>query len=220
MPKLIKLIVFIVAVTVVAIYAYSIFQIKTVTINAQDCLKAGDLNLKGNLIFTINQQKLGRQLTQKFPCLSKINIKKNFPSNININAGVQKPSAQIAGSDFQITSGGLVVEGKNSELPQLFLPGDVKVQQDEKISDEKITFAAKVAGLVQKTDFHAASIRFVNHDNVAIYDIDQTVVLLTTAKSPDEQIDSLQQVLSAAKIENAKVAKIDLRFDKPVISFK
>src|SRR3989344_2266539 len=132
----------------------------------------------------------------------------------------QKPSAQIAQTDLQITKEGQVVKGQNSSLPTLYIPGDLKIEEGQKVEDKNIIFAASVADLVAKTDFHPASIRLLSKDEIALYETDQTVAIFSSRKSPDQQVDSLQQVLAASKIEGTKLAKIDLRFDKPTVTFK
>ncbi|MDP2632368.1 MAG: hypothetical protein Q8P25_01450 [Candidatus Curtissbacteria bacterium] len=130
------------------------------------------------------------------------------------------PSAQIADSEFQITQSGFILKGQNTTLPKLYLPGDIKVQEGQLVEDKNIVFAANLAALTSKTDFHPASIRLLAKNEVALYETDQTVAIFSSEKSPDVQVDSLQQVLAAAKIEGTKLAKIDLRYNKPTITFK
>jgi len=45
------------------------------------------------------------------------------------------------------------------------------------------------------------------------------VVMFSTIKDPDTQLDSLQLILSQSKIEGRKISRIDLRFDKPVVVY-
>ena len=130
------------------------------------------------------------------------------------------PSVQIADSDLEIAENGIIVKGQNNTLPQLYLPGELKVSDGQITDDKNVIFAAKIASLISKTDFLPSSIRVLAKGDVAVYQTDQTVAIFTTEKSPDEQIDSLQQVLAAAKIEGTKLAKIDLRYNKPTITFK
>jgi len=64
------------------------------------------------------------------------------------------------------------------------------------------------------------NVRITGHDDVAIYNQQGQLAIFSSKKDKEEQVDSLQQVISKAKIDSAKIAKIDLRFDKPVLVFK
>lgn len=220
MPKLIKPTIIFFAFIVIFIYVSSLFQIKTVNINSQDCLKSEDTNLAGKFIFTIQENSLEKDLTQKFPCISTVKISKMFPSKIVIDVETKKPSAQVADTDFEITQSGQIIKGKDENLPQLYLPGEIKIQENQIVTDKKTLTAAKIAALIAKTDFHPATIRLLPDDGIALYQTDQTVAIFSSEKSADEQVDSLQQTLAIAKIDGTKLAKIDLRFRQPVISFK
>ncbi|KKS04034.1 MAG: hypothetical protein UU56_C0011G0028 [Candidatus Curtissbacteria bacterium GW2011_GWA2_41_24] len=60
----------------------------------------------------------------------------------------------------------------------------------------------------------------MGNDEVVIYNQQGQLAIFSSKKDKEVQVDSLQQVISKAKIESAKIAKIDLRFDKPVISYR
>lgn len=220
MYKLAKRLIIFFGFVAVAIYVSTIFQIKSIALNHQECLKPQEVKIKGQYIFTIREDSLEKDLTQKFSCISTIKIKKIYPSKISIEVESKKPSAQIADTDFEITQDGQIIRGKDANLPQLYLPGEIKVFENQILDDKKALLAAKIAALIVKTDFHPATIRLLNDNGVALYETDQTVALFSSEKSADEQVDSLQRVLALAKIDGTKLAKIDLRFRQPVISFK
>lgn len=130
------------------------------------------------------------------------------------------PSAQIAQTNLFVTADGKVVEGNFANLPQLFLPQGVQASSGQAIQDQATISAAAIAAQLLKSDFHATNIRILENGDIAIYDSAQTVAIFSSKKSEKLQVDSLQKVLAEARIGDAKIAKIDLRFEKPTITYK
>lgn len=130
------------------------------------------------------------------------------------------PSVQIAQTNLFITADGKVVEGNFTNLPQLFLPQEVQASSGQTIEDQATISAAAIAAHLLKSDFHATNVRILENGVIAVYDSAQTVAIFSSKKSAKLQVDSLQQVLAEARIGDAKVAKIDLRFEKVTITYK
>lgn len=209
------------AIALLGFFVINTLKIDDVSISSQDCLKSQDVNLKGKLIITVPSQSLVKNLKQQFPCISDIEINKIYPSKIDIKVQTNAPIAKITQKDLYITSQGQIVSGSPSvDLPQINLSQSIDASEGNTISDQSILFALATLDLIAKSDFHPATVRILDSTDLAIYDSAQTVAVFSSKKSPKIQVDSLQQVLSAAKIDGAKLAKIDLRFDKPVITFK
>lgn len=200
--------------------AFLLFRVKTVEINENSCLNAAQADYKGKLLFVLSKSSIEKELKEKFICLSQIKVSKIYPSKLKIEVLAEKPSASIAGTNFYITSDGLVTENSAKDLPQLFLAGPLQMAPGRKITDKTYLSAAKIAALLAKSDFHATNIRVLATGDIAVYDAKEVITIFSPDKSPEEQIDSLQQVLALAKIDDDKIAKIDLRFDKPVIVYK
>lgn len=210
------------ATSLAAITALSLLALRVskVEINQNSCITSDQVNLKRKMIFTLREDALKKDLKEKFPCLTDLKLTKNYPSKIIFEAKTQNPAAKIANSQLLITAEGLVVSGKSDILPQLFLPPEVQAVPNEKVTDEISLYAAKLASLLAKSDFHSTNIRILSSSDIAVYDSKETVAIFSAKESANSQVDSLQQVLAKAKIGDDKIAKIDLRFEKPVITFK
>lgn len=135
-------------------------------------------------------------------------------------AQTQQAVAQLAGTTLYVTEEGQVTDTTSKEVPQLFLTQEASASAGTKITDRSALFAIKLAALVVKTDFRAASIRLLDANSVAVYDTKETVAIFSPNKSLEEQVDSLQQVIGKARIGDDKIAKIDLRYQNPVVSTK
>ena len=201
------------------------FKVQKIDISQnQSCLKTQDvfdaLKNSQNLFF-ISQRKLEDTLKSQYTCIGTLEVKKIFPSELQVNITAKEPVVKIEGTSLMITDDGQVVEGiLAKDKPIFFLPSEVKVVLGQKISQQAIIFAVGATSKLLKSDFLPVNIRITGKDDVAIYNQQGQLAIFSSKKDKEEQVDSLQQVISKAKIESAKIAKIDLRFDKPVISYR
>jgi hypothetical protein len=62
-------------------------------------------------------------------------------------------------------------------------------------------------------------VEIINSSELAVYLRTGPKVLVSAESNHQQQVDSLQLVLTRTKIEGRKIKEIDLRFDKPVIIF-
>lgn len=209
---------------VLAIIPFSIFRtVKVKVISDKPCpeeKQAEDLiRNKGNSIWLINTDKLAGEIAGSSSCISTVKISRKFPNTLEISYTGKIPIAKIEGSEMFITIDGQLIKSQPDEnIPTIFLPQGTKVETD-KISDNKILFSLQIINLLLKSDFAPANVRFVNGD-VTIYNLQEAVAIFSAEKSPQSQVDTLQQVLSKAKIESKKIIKIDLRFENPIVVFK
>lgn len=220
MPRVFKLFVAIIITTGLATYLIlSIFSVKNISLSPQNCLAENDLGVHGKFIFRIDPNSIEARAKERFACLDQLKIAKYYPAKLEVTVVTKIPSVSVADTNLGITPEGLVVASVSSNLTKLFAPQATSLVAGQKVAGS-LLFAAELAQILPKTDFAAVMIRILADGEIAVYDSSQRVALFTTAKSAESQVDSLQQVLAAAKIDGAKITKIDLRFAKPVITFK
>ena len=157
-----------------------------------------------------------------------------FQKSKKDSGGQQNPSpspspssvVKIEGTNLAITLQNKVVTSQEN-LPVLYLPQAGSIVEGQTVEDKEIIFATKLASLLTKTDFQPRAIRIISAREIVVYDAFQKIAVTTSEKEADLQVDSLQQTLAATKISEAslrvdgdKITKIDLRFEKPVITFK
>ena len=78
----------------------------------------------------------------------------------------------------------------------------------------------QVRSILQKRAISFTSISQLDTDAVLVVLQHEEQVLLSTKKPLDEQLSSLQLILSRLTIEGKRFIKIDLRFDKPILVLK
>ena len=220
------LVVIVVLVALVASVLFSpIFKIKSAAFaKDQSCLNNSSqlekFDVFRNNIFLFDSQNLAKDLKIEFACIDTVNIQKVLPSKLNFDVVTKQPVAKIEGTNLAVTKDGLIVENLKSGIPTLFLSKDQNTQAAGKIVDEKVLFALQVAASLAKSDFVPQNIRILDLGDVAVYGNYNIVAIFSSSKDADVQLDSLQSVLARSKIDAAKIAKIDLRFNNPSIIYK
>lgn len=144
---------------------------------------------------------------------------KVLSSSQNQTAATQAVLA-VEGKNLYLSENGLVLDKSASSKPPLFLLKDTKLTPGQKVEDRQILFAVSLAEQLSKSDFSVAGVRLLESGDVAVYSPGDSIALFSENKDQSMQVDSLQRVLAKAKIDATKITKIDLRFDKPVITFK
>lgn len=212
-----------IAVGVVVFFFFLLFKIRNVEISPnQTCLTKEAVfeaaQVKGSHLLLISKKKLIQNLKEKYVCLKSLNVYRRLPSTLAVEVEVDKTLVKIENTNLFLTEQGLVVGDQSAkDLPILYPGRALTLSSGEKINDELISFTLKVVQAIEKSDFVPVNIRIIDDVNVAFYNQQGLVVIFSPKKDATFQVDSLQQVLAKAKIDGTKIAKIDLRFDKPVI---
>lgn len=195
-------------------------------INNSGCLSSENLSEKFNLknfsLLLINSQQLAQKVKTDFPCAEGLKIDKIYPRTIKITLPEIKIVAKIPDSQLAINNEGRVVNqisGKTN-IPTVDFPRIKELQAGQLAEEPGALFVVNLAKALAKTDYAVQSIRLIDPNTAAAYARQDLVVLFTKNKDLDLQVNSLQQVLARAKIDESKISKIDLRFDKPVIENK
>ncbi len=203
-----------------------IFKVKSITISqGQRCLQSEEikkeLGLVGKNIILVQNKKIIQTIKEKHACLKNLKIKKVLPSTLHLEVEVSQPVVRLENSSLILTEEGIVLEGGDTlSLPTLYTGKDLQLGPDQKVTDSGVIFALSVALNLSKSDFSLSNLRMIDGGSLAAYNQQDLVAIFSSNKDVDRQVDSLQLVLSKAKIDGTKIAKIDLRFDKPVIVYK
>lgn len=128
---------------------------------------------------------------------------------------------QVDGTELELTQDGVAIKKtQEKNLPTIFLPPETTAAENQKIDDPVVSFALNLTKNLEKSDFSASQIRFVDKVDVIVYSQSEATARFTSQKDVSVQVDSLQSVLSKAKIDASKISQIDLRFNKPVVTYK
>ncbi len=203
----------------------SFTKLKTLEIKGGNtCINQSEVYKKNKILnqnlFILSEELLEEKIKEEFPCTTAVKVTKDFPSTIIVNVQTSEVIVEISDKPFSLTSEGLVTKSQSgNNLPKLFLPQEVTVEENKKIGSEKVLFALRLLKGLLKSDFTPTQVRFIDDIDIIVYSQTEAKAIFTTTKDPNVQVDSLQSVLAKAKIDASKISQIDLRFNKPVITY-
>jgi hypothetical protein len=210
----------------------------------QDCpadlwRKTTELSLGKNLIF-FSQKSFEKNIQNNFPGIGQIKIKKGIFKDLSFSFSSQKavaalaielplnkeatPSGQqeflLSGNFYWLGQDGTVLEktDKADGLPLILIEKDPNLNVGQSFEQQG---SAVMIPLLMGLKLHVIDfkvIRIVSSREIEVWLQGQTLVLFNGEKDLENQLDSLQLILSRSKIEGKSIKKIDLRFDKPVIN--
>ena len=203
----------------------SFFNISTVsTIGDDKCVKTDYLKnspmVLGQNLLSFSGSKLELALKKDFPCVLGVTTEKIFPTTLQVTIETASQLAKIDGTNLAITNGSFLTEIKSPALPVVFVQSQEHLVENKAISDPSLLFVTKVLLGLKDSDFGVSSVRIIDPKNIVVYNTENALAIFDAAKNLNSQLSSLQEVIAKSKIDAAKIEKIDLRFDKPVIVFK
>lgn len=194
----------------------SAFTLTTVEVVGDGVGMTIDQHMVPKNLLLLRTDKLEASLMVEYPLLSSIKVSKRYPHTLVIAAMTRKPIARI--STFFLDRDGFLVDEKKSSdtLPLLDLPV-VPIAIGSKLSDPAVVTAL---GFVAKVHPAITIERIIRNDSTSLIAKTPTTDILFTHNANTEAIAAtLQTLLAGFKIKGTLPARIDLRFDKPVVTF-
>lgn len=174
-------------------------------------------------LLTLDTTSIQNKVLDENLALRKIIIKKDFPDKLVIEVWERTPVAVI--NEFVVDKDGLVFHEASSRhqlnLPELEVTQEQKYQLGDRLVGGVVRNSLQVIKSIQQNEERGLeSITLEERGILKIVTSDKAEILLDSGKDIDKQIASLQTILKDAKINGKQVAKIDLRFAKPVVVYE
>ena len=202
--------------------------------------KLAAFSLQKNLIF-FPSQKLEEEIKVSFPQTGDLKIKKRIFNTLSFEiyskravaalavelpldssatvSGETKQEFFLSGLFYWLDKDGLVLEktDKSDDLPLILSKNDpgLGVGQAFEYGDSQALMSLLIGLKMHLVE--SKVVRLISPREIEVWLDNHLLVLFNLENDVDFQLDSLQLILSRAKIEGKTVKKIDLRFDKPVI---
>jgi len=232
---------------VVLISQLNIFNIRKISclLDTHPCsleLEPFLVNLYGSNIFTFDKKRLNNQLTQYDPTLADITINKKLPNSLVVNIKKRIPIAKVISTlDLEFASlnstksatiSGMVTDqffhlDKSGEffsslnLVDLSLP-TILVSDHHQIINGSSNLSNNLVKLITALKTHYVSflkIAWLPTDQIIIQTQLGPYAVLNSDQPLNSAVASLQYILTNIKIGQELPTKIDLRFDKPVLTY-
>lgn len=196
----------------------------------------------GQNFFLINSAKIESDLKKNYLCIKAVKISRYFPNKIKLQVFGREPyvilvvlkteeaTSSATLNQFIEASGSAIISFEQGEIenfvidgegiiysqnidqiniPKIYFPDDIKVESDLLKDVLKILERVKTFDLdTKEVKIYQRSILLVNAMPRVIFKLDANI---------DTQLASLQLILAQAKIDEANLEFIDLRFDKPIV---
>jgi cell division septal protein FtsQ len=199
---------------------------------------------RGKNILFLNEIKIKNEIKKNFSQIKEVTVKKKFPSTLTLFIEIKKPTVIISltqnHQNFLATSSAeLFTRSEDLKTEQIYLDSEGKmvkiIEEDffgglplptlilnalqENVSgpetNQQLTFAAKLVDYLVK-NISSFEIGQIQDTKISLF-LNDIQIIFSTKNSLPKQLESLQLILSRAKISGVKYQKIDLRFDKPIV---
>jgi cell division septal protein FtsQ len=210
------------------VFYSSFFQIKQVVCHSdyQECKDVSLIaeldKLKGQNIFTLNQNQVASRLTSGNFMIREVTVNKELPTTIKLDLASIYPvvALQVLGdSNWIVLDGQYRVIGTRSTDPNVVtitLQSPLTLTIGKPISDPHILAGLKLGKLFSDELLNVKSITLLDNQIIEVKLPDGKLALFTTEKDFTVQLRALQAILGNATIIKG-VQTIDVRFSQPVL---
>ncbi|MFH0863652.1 MAG: FtsQ-type POTRA domain-containing protein [Candidatus Gottesmanbacteria bacterium] len=177
--------------------------------------------IKNQNIFILDANNLAQKIRSADIKIKSVVIEKEIPDKLNINIVKRDPLAAIFTNNkyFMVDIDGIIIEESqnNNNLPILNLSVGLQNLKVGSSIDNKDKIVLVIFDTL-KNKKNINNITITNNE-IIVYLIEGTQILLSSTDKITDKLTSLQTILSRFTIEGKRAKKIDLRFDKPVVTF-
>lgn len=185
----------------------------------EDLLNA---SLGKNFIF-FPKLTLVRQINLNYPEADKIDIIRVLPRELVFKLTASSAQAVVKGEKyFLVNAQGLVLKISDypGDLPVILMDSVENIGVGERFEQKEVVSAVKILNDLGSRKLHPTMAKIVSPQRVNIWLNNGTLIAISLQKEVDPQLDSLQVILSRVKMEGKVLKEIDLRFNKPVITYE
>lgn len=174
---------------------------------------------KGQNIFLVNEKELAQKLASSDIKIKEVSVKKEFSGKLLVNIQSRQALAIIPWGNkfFLVDKEGFIFDEKEQSvgLP-IFNLGLQNIGVGSRIDDKENNILLILGALAGKEEIKSIETR---EEEIQMKLGGEILVLFPTTNEINAKIDSLQMILKRLRIEGKKPTKIDLRFEKPVVTF-
>lgn len=223
-------ILFFVGITGIIFYLLSFFKIKQMIVvnpTNKTNFQINGLNLfKNKIIFFLNEKNVSEILIKRNPPLKDIKMIKNYPNTVIIYPTFLTIIAQLKTADgfFLLANNGRLIKKtriKMENLPLINFYQTVNFysyQSGDYIQYKEILISLKFLEKLRNLGLNNINTIDIKSFDVIVFNKEEAEILISTQKNEEQLLYELESTAKENKIMGKKIKKIDLRFNKPVIT--
>jgi cell division septal protein FtsQ len=203
------------------------FRIRNIIIKNQSTLPILGLEeIKESNYFLFNENYFETRLKELNPLINKITIDKKFPNLVEIDFVEYVPAIAIQGNVkyLLLSDDGRILQKTNQLLQNIpLIHFYQKINEQTFNVGDRLTYGDIIAALYYQKSLYEMGLKT---DSIDIVGFDMIVCkvggqefVFSTQINKEKAIYEVGEIVKKFKIEGREYKKIDLRYDKPIVSF-
>lgn len=184
-------------------------------------------SIKNKLIFFIDEKTISNYLIKNNPPLDEVKVKKKLPNTIIIYPHFSSVTAQLATNNgfFLLSKKGRIInktKRQTNQTPLINFYQRLNFYQYQ--AGDYLTYKEILIGLEFIERLKGLGFDSINTVDIKSYDMivfnkkGKIEILISANKNKEELFYDLESIIKKNKINGKKLKKIDLRFNKPIIT--
>lgn len=211
-------------------FVFIFFRVKSIKISSSSSKLINNIKglhlVEGSNLLLLNTTKFINYLQELNPQLMDVNIQKHYPNTLKISYKLKEPIAYIKTNNgyFYLSDNAKILtkvksfdsKKKLTELLYYQVFDYSTTSIGDKLDFIDIKYSLEFLKKIKGFELEVKSID-INSPSMIRLNLNKSVVIFTTEKDIDGQINSLDKIIRQFKIEGKSFSLLDLRFDKPII---
>ena len=182
------------------------------------------LTIGKNIVF-FPTKDLASQIKESHPLLKEVKIKKSLPNRLSFELKKREPQAVLKSPQQEgfwvVDEEGCLLEKANqTELPVVLVEQSINLNVGEKVVEKETVWAVNLFKDLKLHLLTPKTAKIVSPRQIEVELSDGLLVIFSSLKEVNFQLDSLQLIFSRSKIEGRSLKQVDLRFEKPVVIYE
>ncbi len=177
----------------------------------------------GKNLVLLSPQKVKEEIKGKLTEIDEIKIEKHLPNKLVIHLTKRRPLAIIETDNhyYQVDYQGFVLAEfqQPTDLPLITSSQSAIMVDNHQFKSTGVISSLNCLYQLLMKNIEVRRLEINLFEDLTLFLKKGPQVLISSKKGIGQQVDSLQLILERAKIEGKQIKVIDLRFDKPVVTF-
>jgi cell division septal protein FtsQ len=193
-------------------------------VNITDITEVAKENVIGSSIFTVNSVKTQNKLMETFQGAEEIKVIKKYPSTINVKVRERSPVALVhhTNSDdyFLVDGEGYIlgiIDRERTNLPEITYEGEIKVGTF--VDKRMVPLYMELVNSLNEEKLKVSSMSFYPK-YALVYINDGIETFISNDRDKSESVRTASALIKQLVLEGKKIKKIDLRYDKVIVSYE
>jgi len=212
----------------VCIYIRSAFSVKEILINYPSHTESvrGYESFYSTFLPLVSEKNVQESIVAQNPGVSTVYVEKIYPNKLFIKIVAEGPSVSLkVGNEYVLlTSIGRVlqkVKTKPTNIPEIIYYQEL-FKEDVKIEDvlsfKDLQIAIQFIRILRTLGYKVIQVDIDSFYMIRLVLEDSREVLVTTEKNIQKQEYQISSILRQFKVDGTKFKRLDVRFDKPVMT--